>query len=62
MPKGRVRWVNTLNRFGLIEMDDRTEALVHFSILSTGIENLLEGDRVSLQLYRGGKMARIRKL
>lgn len=61
MQKGRVLWVNVLNRYGLIEMDDRTETLIHFSI-DSGIENLLAGDRISLQLNRRGKIARVTKL
>jgi cold shock CspA family protein len=61
MKKGRVLWVNMLNRYGLIEMDDRTEALIHFSIESS-IENLLKGDRIGLQLDRRGEIARVTKL
>ncbi|MGC9966150.1 MAG: cold shock domain-containing protein [Syntrophobacteraceae bacterium] len=60
MAKARVKWFNKNNCFGFIEMDDGTEALVHFC--SNEAPSIEEGDQLNFELDCRGKTARIRKL
>jgi cold shock CspA family protein len=63
MAQARVKWFNRHNCYGFIEMDDGSDALVHFcSVEGAPVENLCEGDLVSLEMDRAGKIARMRKL
>jgi cold shock CspA family protein len=55
-----VKWFNKNNCFGFIEMDDGTEALVHFC--SNEAPSIEEGDQLNFELDCRGKTARIRKL
>ena len=61
MATGTVKWFNTGKGYGFIAPDDGSrDAFVHISAVQrSGLETLLEGQRVSFELQpgQGGKLA-----
>ena len=56
MANGKVKWFKDEKGFGFIEMDDGTDAFVHFSdIAGDGFKSLAEGDEVTCDVVQGDK-------
>ena len=56
MANGKVKWFKDEKGFGFIEVDDGTDAFVHYSdIQNDGFKSLAEGDSVTFDLVKGDK-------
>ncbi len=56
MANGKVKWFKDEKGFGFIEMEDGTDAFVHFSDISgDGFKSLAEGDEVTCEVVQGDK-------
>ena len=56
MANGKVKWFKDEKGFGFIEMEDGTDAFVHFSdIAGDGFKSLAEGDEVTCDVVPGDK-------
>ncbi|MDP6637067.1 MAG: cold-shock protein [Phycisphaerae bacterium] len=56
MANGKVKWFKDEKGFGFIEMEDGTDAFVHFSDISgDGFKSLAEGDEVTCEVVAGDK-------
>ena len=56
MATGKVKWFNESKGFGFIEVEDGTDAFVHFSdIQGEGFKALAEGESVEFDIIQGDK-------